>query len=305
MHRLEKIMVLGLNTVSMNSVRYREAYVSVVLKLVTLASLLIMSMVSAVFAQETQRVLFEARLGQGLPVLTNGIEWRIFEEKTDARGEHHMLILSNGGSKAFDIEAGEYLVHASYGHAGVVKKITVSDEASREEFVLNAGGLRLTATASENTRIPKEMLTFDIYEEELGKDGRRKLLARGINAEDTVVFPIGTYHVVSKFGQLNATVRADIHVETGKMTQATLQHRAAIINFRLVRSAGGDAVANTSWSILAENGEVIKESTSTFPSMVLAEGNYTAIAKHEDTVYSEDFVVDPGLNKEVEVIAPQ
>jgi len=297
-------MVLGLNTVSTDLICLEGALVRTISKLITLVSLLFAGLLGVTYAQETQRVLLEARLGQGLPVLTNGLEWRIFEEKTDSRGDHHMLLLSNGGSKAFDIEAGEYLVHASYGHAGVVRKITVGEAASREEFVLNAGGLRLTATASENTRIPKEMLSFDIYEQELGKDGRRKLLARSINAEETVVFPIGTYHVISKFGQLNATVRADIRVETGKMTQATLQHRAAIINFRLVRSAGGDAVANTSWSILAENGEVIKESTSTFPSMVLAEGNYTAIAKHEDTVYSEDFVVDPGLNKEVEVIAP-
>jgi len=274
-------------------------------KVIAIFAALLSSFIGHAFAQEGQRVLFEARLGQDLPVLTNGIEWRIFEEKANSRGEHHMLILSNGGSKAFDIEAGDYLVHASYGHAGVVKKITVGETALREEFVLNAGGLKLTATASENTRIPKRMLTFDIYEQELGKDGRRKLLARSIKAEENVVFPIGTYHVVSKFGKLNATVRADVRVEAGKMTQATLQHRAAIINFRLVRSAGSDAVANTSWSILTENGEVIQESNSTFPSMVLAEGNYTAIAKHEDTVYSEDFAVDPGLNKEVEVIAPQ
>jgi len=279
--------------------------VKAVFKIVMLIVALGAGSLNSANAQETQRVLLEARLGEELPVLTHGLEWRIFEEKTDVRGEHHMLILSNGGSKAFDIEAGDYLVHVSYGHAGVVKKMTVGQDALREEFVLNAGGLRLSATASENTRIPKEMLTFDIFEEELGKDGRRKLLAKNINADEPVVFPTGTYHIVSKFGQLNATVRADVRVEIGRMTQATLQHRAAIITFRLVRTTGGDAVANTSWSILAENGEVIKESTSTFPNMVLSEGNYTAIAKHEDTVYSEDFVVDPGLNKEVEVIAPQ
>ncbi|MEM7069477.1 MAG: hypothetical protein AAF478_11405, partial [Pseudomonadota bacterium] len=105
-------------------------------------------------------------------------------------------------------------------------------------------------------------------------------------------------------GKLNATVRADLRIRLGKLTEAGLQHRAAILTFRLVRDAGGDAVADTAWSILTENGEVINESNSTFPSMVLAEGNYTAIAKHNEAVYSQDFQVRAGFNKDVEVLVP-
>ncbi|MEM9332276.1 MAG: hypothetical protein AAGA53_13190 [Pseudomonadota bacterium] len=251
-----------------------------------------------------QRVLFQARLSADGPVIPNGVEWRIFSAKPNNDGDMPELASAVGGVKAFDMELGDYLVHAAYGHAGAIKKITIGSEPTKEEFVLNAGGLKLTATASDNVPIPPRMLRFDIYEEEVQENGERKLLAQSIKPNSVVAFPAGTYHVVSRFGNLNATVRADLRVRLGKLTEASLQHRAAILTFRLVRVAGGDAVADTAWSILTEVGEVIQESNSTFPSMVLAEGNYTAIAKHDDAVYSQDFRVRSGFNTDVEVLAP-
>lgn len=253
-------------------------------------------------AQQKQRVLLQARLLAEGPVLQDGVEWRIFEVSQTATQDLKELIYSFGGAKAFDMEPGEYYVHAAYGHAAAVRKIRVDSQALREEFTLNAGGLKLSATASENVPIPARMLRFDVYEEEISEDGNRKLLARNVKPGEVIAFPVGTYHVISRFGEFNATVRADLRVQAGKLTDASLTHRAAILTFRLVREAGGDAVADTSWSILTENGEVIQESTSTFPTLVLSEGNYTAIAKHNDVVYSEDFEVRSGFNRDVEVL---
>ncbi|MDJ0612913.1 MAG: hypothetical protein QNJ29_04500 [Rhizobiaceae bacterium] len=254
--------------------------------------------------QEKQRVLLQARLSAEGPVIEDGVEWRIFRASSATTGKLEELVYSFGGSKAFDIEPGDYYVHAAYGHAGAVRKISVSNIALREEFTLNAGGLKLNATSSSDVRIPNRLLRFDVYEEEILENGNRKLLARNVKPEEIIAFPVGTYHVVSRFGDHNATVRADLRVRLGKLTTAVLQHRAAIITFRLVRQLGGDAVADTAWSILTENGEVIQESTSTFPTLVLAEGNYTAIARHNDAVYSEDFLVRSGFNTDVEVLVP-
>lgn len=256
------------------------------------------------FAQEKQRVLLQARLDSEGPVIKDGVEWRIFKAGEAGVGELQELAYSFGGSKAFEIEPGEYFVHAAYGHAGAVKKISVKDVSLKEEFTLNAGGLKLNATASNNFPIPSRLLRFDIYAEQVLENGDRKLLARDVKPNEIIAFPVGTYHVASRFGDLNATVRADLRVNLGKLTEATMQHRAAILTFKLVRQNGGDAVADTAWSVLTENGEVIQESTSTFPTMVLAEGNYTAIAKHNDAVYSQDFEVRSGLNTDIEVLVP-
>ena len=255
-------------------------------------------------AQEKQKILFQARLMDNGPVIENGIEWKIYAPQQDGNGDLEELLSSNGGPKAFEMAPGEYYVQAAYGQVGAVRRIIVGAEPKKENFIFNAGGLHLKALASPNGLIPDRLLRFDIYEETLGPNGSRKLLTKDVKPEEVIAFPTGTYHVVSRFGNLNATVRADLRVQLGKLTKATLQHRAAIVTFRLVRQAGGDAVADTAWSILTETGEVIHESTSTFPSMVLAEGAYTAIAKHDDAVYSQDFEVLSGFNTDIDVLVP-
>lgn len=270
---------------------------------------IIVGLISGAYAQNssetvTQRILLEAKLSSDGPIIRDGLEWRIFPLDQQNTENIEELAYATGGSKAFNIEPGEYIVHAAYGHAGVVKKISIGNEAIREEINLNAGGLKLLATATGNVRIPKRMLKFNVYQQAIQEDGSRKLIARNIKADDVTTLPVGTYHIVSTFGKLNATVRADLRVQPGKLTEANLEHRAAIITFRLVRSLGGDAVADTAWSILTDGGEVIKESNSAFPSMVLSEGSYTAIAKHDDKIYSEDFKVRSGFNKDVEVLTP-
>ena len=49
----------------------------------------------------------------------------------------------------------------------------------------------------------------------------------GAKAGEVIRLPEGTYHVVSTYGDSNAIQRADVKVETGKVTDATLHHRAA------------------------------------------------------------------------------
>ena len=72
---------------------------------------------------------------------------------------------------------------------------------------------------------------------------------------------------------------------------------------KLVRETGGEAIADTSWSLLTESGDPIKETVGAFASMVLAEGDYTIIAKNRDRIYQKDFTVVAGQNQEIEVIA--
>ena len=61
--------------------------------------------------------------------------------------------------------------------------------------------------------------------------------------------PEGNYHIVSNYGDTNAVVRSDIRVQAGKLTDATVNHRAALITLKLVNERGGEALANTGWSV--------------------------------------------------------
>jgi hypothetical protein len=133
------------------------------------------------------------------------------------------------------------------------------------------------------------------------EDGERGLVVANVKPGTIVRLNTGTYHVVSDYGKVNAVIRADIRVEAGKLTEATIQHRAAKLTLKLVSEPGGEAIADTAWSVLTASGDVVSESVSAFPTMVLAEGEYSAIARNKDKIYQRNFTVTAGVNTDIEV----
>lgn len=251
---------------------------------------------------QTHRVVFSAQLVQDGVTVEKGLEWRIFGPRVGTDGQLPLLASATGGTKTFNMSPGQYLVHAAYGHASAIRKIEIGPDSDTEYFILNAGGMELSAVAGEDTPIAANLLRFDVFEQEAGPRGNRNLVAQRVLPGQIIPFQEGIYHVVSQYGNLNAEIRADIRVTAGKVTRAQLKHRAARITLKLLRTSGGDAIANTQWSVLNESGDLITESTSAFPRMVLSEGTYTAIAKNGDRIYSQDFTVIPGVNRDVEVL---
>ncbi|AZO43047.1 hypothetical protein EJ076_19110 [Mesorhizobium sp. M7D.F.Ca.US.005.01.1.1] len=236
--------------------------------------------------------------------ITRGIVWRVFKPEA-VNGKLPMVASSHGGTAVFQLEPGSYLVHASYGRAGATKRITVGKDAKRESLVLDAGGLKLDAVLSGGVRIPPKNLRFSIYEGTAEANGDRALIIPDVEPNSVVRLNAGIYHVVSTYGAVNAVIRSDIRVEAGKLTEATVEHHAAEITMKLVRETGGEAIADTSWSLLNESGDPIKETVGAFASMVLAEGDYTIIAKNRDRIYQKDFTVVAGQNQEIEVLATE
>jgi hypothetical protein len=237
--------------------------------------------------------------------ITRGIVWRVFKPEAASDGKLPMVASAHGGSAVFQLEPGSYLVHASYGRAGATKRITVGKDARRESLVLDAGGLKLDAVLSGGVRIPPKKLRFSIYEGQAEANGDRALIIPDVEPNSVVRLNAGVYHVVSTYGAVNAVIRSDIRVEAGKLTEATVEHRAAEMTMKLVRETGGEAIADTSWSLLNESGDPIKEAVGAFASMVLAEGEYTIIAKNRDRIYQKDFTVVAGQNQEIEVLATE
>ena len=154
-----------------------------------------------------------------------------------------------------------------------------------------------------DARIPAGQISFDLYKGSQFEPGDKRPIATGIATGDLVLIPEGTYHVVSNYGDANATVRSDIRVQTGKLTDATVSHRAAIVTLKLVNERGGEARANTQWSVLTPGGDVIKESIGAFPRVVLAEGDYRVIARNDGRSFQHEFKVVPGVDREISVVA--
>lgn len=250
-------------------------------------------------------VTLTAKLTQNGEDISRGLVWRIFQPEPDVDGKLPLVATAQGGSSTFQLEPGTYLVHAAFGRAGATKRITVGGRGGHENLVLDAGGLKLDAVLTGGVRIPATKLKFSIYDERADAAGERALIIPDVSPNTVVRLNAGTYHVVSTYGQVNAVIRSDIRVEAGKLTEATVEHHAAELTIKLVREPGGEAIADTSWSILAESGDPVREIVGAYASAVLAEGDYTFIAKNRDRIYQRDFTVVAGRNQEVEVIASE
>lgn len=251
----------------------------------------------------SRSVKLEAKLTTKGDAMQHGLSWRVFSPIPGTDGKLPLLASAEGGSAAFQLAPGDYFVNVSFGRAGATKKLNVPAEGDVEEqvMVLDAGGLTLNAVSGTDSHIPDKQLNFDIYSSDVREDGERGLVLADVKPNTIVRLNAGTYHVVSEYGSVNAVVRADITVEAGELTEATIQHRASQVGLKLVSEPGGEAIADTAWSVLTSGGDIVAESVSAFPVMVLSEGQYTAVARNKDKIYQKDFEVAAGSNMDVEL----
>jgi hypothetical protein len=235
--------------------------------------------------------------------ITRGMVWRVFGPQPGPDGKLPLIASSQGGSGVFQLQPGSYLVHASFGRAGATKRITVGREGKRESIVLDAGGLKLNAVLVGGKRISPSQLKFSIYEGKADAKGQHALIIPNVNPNTVVRLNSGSYEVVSNYGSDNAIIRSDLKVEAGKLTEATIEHHAAELTMKLVREAGGEAIADTSWSVVTQSGDTVRDIVGAYAPMVLSEGEYTVIAKNRDKLYQRELKVEAGHNQEVELIA--
>jgi hypothetical protein len=243
-----------------------------------------------------------ARYGKDLPVITSGLVWRVFSDRPDETGTFKLIREERGATPNIVLPPGGYVVHVALGLVSAVRAVTLKSETDRQSFLLPAGGLRIEGRVGAS-KIPQNQISFAIYKGSQFEVGERAALVQNVAASDVVLLPEGTYYIISNYGDANSIVRSDIRVQAGKLTDVIITHRAAVITLKLVSDKGGEALANTAWSVITPGGDVIKESIGAFPRVVLSEGEYRAIAKNEGKVYERPFNVVNGVDGEVEVVA--
>ena len=243
-----------------------------------------------------------ARYGKDLPVINNGLVWRVFSDRPDETGTFKLIREERGATPNIVLPPGSYVVHVALGLVSAVRAVTLKSETDRESFLLPAGGLRIEGRVG-SSKIPQNQIAFAIYKGSQFELGERAPLVPNVAAGDVALLPEGTYYIVSNYGDANSVVRSDIRVQAGKLTDVIITHRAAVITLKLVSDQGGEALANTAWSVITPGGDVIKELIGAFPRVVLSEGEYRAIAKNEGKVYERAFNVVNGVDGEVEVVA--
>ena len=248
-------------------------------------------------------VTFKALLTEAGPQVKTGLIWRVFTPQPGTNGARKLVSTHREAMPTTALVPGEYLVNAAYGLSNLTKKIKVESGRSLEEtFVLNTGGLKLAAVLAGGAALPASSVHFDILSDEEDQFGNRHKILDDAKPGVVIRLNAGAYHLVSTYGDANATVRADVTVEPGKITEATVKHAAAPVTFKLVQSPGGEALADTKWSILTTTGDVVKENTGALPTHILAIGDYAVVANHNGESYTSKFSVTAGEPKQIEVV---
>ena len=234
-----------------------------------------------------------ARFGKEAPAINGGLVWRVYDAKPDAEGKFQ-LVKEDKKPAPTAGAAGRRLYRACRLRARHRGQAGDAARADRARGVRSAGRRRCAWRARSATCAFRPSRSRSTSSRAASSSQRRRPPAdrRARDDRQLVVVPEGIYYIVSHYGDANAVVRSDIRVQAGKLTDITVNHRAAAITLKLVTEKGGEALANTAWSVLTPGGDVIKELLGAFPRVILAEGEYRAIARNEGKVYEREFKVD-------------
>ena len=258
-----------------------------------------------------------ATLGVGTQPIRSGLQWRVVQERAEPDGSHPVVAQSQDAAPLLLLADGEYIIHVAYGLASALKRVSVSGKLLTERVALNAGALKITSVLGD-TPLPANRLSIAVNVPERG-NAEARVVVQDAKPGEIIRLPEGNYRIVSTYleketagstaapgaaaNATNSVVNAELRVQAGKLTEATLRHRAALLTLKLVNASGGEALANTSFSVLTPGGDVIREMIGAFPSLVLAEGEYVVIARHSGSTWQATFTVQSTLDRDVEVIA--
>jgi hypothetical protein len=232
--------------------------------------------------------------------IRSGLVWRVFAE-SGVEAKPKLISKSSAAAPTISLAPGTYTVHVAYGFATAFRRVVLANGGTTERLAITGGALKLSGAIGE-APISANRLSFSIFLP-VANDSEGRLVAAHVKAGEIVRLPEGLYHVVSTYGESNAIMRVDLKVDTGRLTEATVNHRAATLTLKLVAAPGGEAFAGTAFSVLTPGGDVIREAIGAFPTVTLAEGEYMAIARHDGRVYTREFKVESGLDRDIEVLA--
>ena len=299
--------------------------------LVALMALLAPASAQAPAGESPQATLnLSAVLSGAAAPLQGGLRWRVFGAQADPDGSHPLIVESGQAQPTLTIPPGDYVVHVAFGLASAAKRVTLGAEVRSERLTLSAGALHIEGTLADAPIDPSK-LSLAIYVPQ-NRNPLGKLVYAKAKAGDIVGLPEGSYHIVSTYLDTvgarsgvsaagnsgksaapappaavpsNSVVNADIKVLSGKRVDVTIRHRCATVTLKLVNKQGAEALANTTFTILTPGGDVIRELVGAFPSLVLAEGEYVVIARHESKVFQSTVQVKTGMDRDIEVVAEE
>ncbi|CAN1506935.1 hypothetical protein MCEMSEM23_00661 [Rhabdaerophilaceae bacterium] len=263
--------------------------------------ILLYCLVSAgpVLAQRTGILALRATYGERGPDITSELIWRVFLVRgTDAQ----LVQQSDQVRPSLALPAGEYAIHVSHGLATAIRQLSVTETGSLAVIPINAGGLLVGGhIGGPDMPLAPQRQGIRLFIPS-ANNSEARLVTSTLKAGTVLRLPEGTYHLVSTYTGTNSVIRSDVKIETGRITQASVNHRAASMTLKLVRVEGGVALAGTQWTIETPGGDIVAEAVGAFPTIDIAEGSYVVTARHNDRDFRGTMKVEGGLNRDFEIV---
>lgn len=201
----------------------------------------------------------------------------------------------------FTLPPGDYYVECSFGRISSIKSVRIERNSIINTTInLDAGAVQIGAEVV-NGSVDTNKLRFSVYADD-SESKDYSLILQDIHEGDIVPLKKGYYHLVSNYGSVNAVKRANINVQSGKISRVTFKHEAAKVTLRLLRDKDGEALADTKWSIRDASGDIVYSTTGAYAVAILTSGNYTALAENKSELYQKDFSIESGHDIDLDVL---
>jgi len=235
--------------------------------------------------------------------MMRGLIWRIFSGRAGDDGRYQIVQESRDARPTLKLKPGSYFVNVSWGLAHSTKRLEVMPgQPAHEQVVLKTGAIRLNARQASGAPISADQTRFHIYSDKTDQFGERERIIADAPSGPVIRLNTGTYFVVSRYGDSNAVVESRVEVKPGKLSEMILIHDASRVTFRLVQRPGGEAIADTRWTIKKTDGVVVERSAGAFPTHVLTSGKYRVEAQHNGKLFTREFELAGGGAQQVEVL---
>ena len=250
-------------------------------------------------AQRTGLLALRATYGERGAEIPGNLVWRIYSVKGS---DVQLVTKAETNRPSLVLPAGPYVVHVSHGLATASREFNVGETGAVSTVPVNVGALMVSGYLGVPERpIPPARQKLSLYIP-TANNSEGRLVTENLRSGTRLNLPEGTYHLVSTYSGSNSVVRTDVKVQTGKVTEASVNHRAATTTMKLVRQAGGVALAGAEWTIETPGGDIVAEAVGAFPTVDIAEGTYTVIARHNEREFKGQMKVEGGINRDFEIV---
>jgi Ca-activated chloride channel homolog len=226
-----------------------------------------------------------AVLNEGGKPVKKGMRWWINEVKADIEGNRKNLDYSSSAAPFFKLKPGSYQIVATFGKAKVIKDVTITKESQEKVIVLNAGYLKLHATAIKGSDILNKRLRWWIKASQADFEGNRANIDYSSSSQPLFRLPQGKYRVMVSYGRAKAF--SQVEVRAGDVTDQTLALNAGALRISARQSEQSSAISkgmrywvNAASADFEGNRKKIDYSSSATPIFYLNAGKYQVVASY-------------------------